>query len=262
MKLVSLNVAIKMPNTDQVIAYLRQENADFIALQEVVRHLEPSVHATYRSKSDIEAALHDLYPYSFFGPTWVANGFKTPVKIDYDFGGHIEQGCEVLSKYPITGGTNEFFYKHFTYMQDWSKWRAEDHGRSLLVTQVDVDGKPLRILNLHGIWTHDKRGDERTLAECEYIVQTARREDSALIIAGDFNLLPDTPSLQLVSREFRNLVTEAAGVKTRPSFKDNLESGDSAIDYIFVNDKVKVADFYVVPSEISDHFPLVVEFAL
>ena len=103
MKLVSLNIAIKQANSDRVSDFLEQQGADIVALQEVVRHLDAGVSPTYRSKQDIERALAPAYPYTFFGPVWVGNGFKTPTKVDYDFGGHIEQGCEVLIEVPNYG---------------------------------------------------------------------------------------------------------------------------------------------------------------
>lgn len=262
MKLVSLNVAIKLSNTDQIVDFFKKEDTDFIALQEVVRHLADSVLPSYQTKADIEQALGDMYPHTFFGPTWVGDGFKTPQKVDRDFGGHIEQGCELLSKFPIAGGTNEFFYRHFEYMQDWSNWRQEDHGRSVLITSLTVDGKQLQILNLHGVWTSDKQGDERTEAQCRYIVEAAKRQNIPTIIVGDFNLLPSTPSVKIIDAHYRNLVREYDIQTTTPDFRDEIDEGGRAIDYIFVSDQVKVKDFRVVDTNISDHLPLVLEFDL
>ena len=262
LKLANLNVAIKLSNSEAVVELLKQQNADIVTLQELVRHLEDDVGVTYRSKHDIERLLSPMYPHSFFAPVWVANGFKTPGKVDYDFGGHIEQGSELMSKYPINSGTNEFFYKHFEYMQDWSRWRKEDHGRSLMVTELEIDGAPLRVLNLHGIWTADKRGDERTIKECEYLVAAAMRSDVATIITGDFNLLPDTESIEILDKSFRNLIKEFGITSTRPTFKDELEDGDAVVDYVFVNDLVEVHDFKTINTNVSDHLPLVLDFSI
>lgn len=263
MKLVSLNVAIKIANTSKVVELLKQENADIVALQEVVRHLESNVHPTYRTKADIEHALSKTYPHVFFGPIWLADSFKTPTTIKYDFGGHIEQGCEILSKFPISGGTNEFYYKHFAYMQDWSSWQQEDHGRSVLITTLDISGKPLQILNLHGIWTADKNGDERTMAQARYIVDAAKRKNIATIIVGDFNLLPTSASLRELNDNFRNLISEYGITTTRPEFQDELEfGGKETMDYIFVNEHINVKDFRVPYSTVSDHLPLILDFEL
>lgn len=49
---------------------------------------------------------------------------------------------------------------------------------------------------------------------------------------------------------------------TRPDFNDTLETGNSIVDYVFVNDQIKVKDFKVIQTNISDHFPLLLEFEL
>jgi len=262
MKLVNLNVAIKVSNTDKIVPFLQEQDADFVVLQEAVRSLAPTVHAEYRTHDDIAAALAHTLPHNFFGPSWVGDAFRFGDRIDRHFGGHIEQGLDVFSKYPFTGGSNEFFHRHFEYMVDWSKWRQEDHGRSVQISHFLVDGKPLQILNLHGIWTADKLGDARTLAQCEYIIEVAKRRDVATIIAGDFNLQPHTPSIQLLNKHFRNLISEVKSTSTRPTFQDEMDTGDQIVDYIFVNDGIKVGSLEIIQTEISDHLPLVLNFTL
>lgn len=260
MKLVCLNLGIRISNTQKIIDFLKEEQADIVAAQEVTRHLSDNVYETFRTKADIEAALNTDYPHTFFGPSWVADGFKKSDTVEQDFGGHIEQGLELLSKYPITSGTNEFYYKHFEYMQDWSNWKNEDHGRSLLITTLNVNGKPLQIINLHGIWTKDKVGDVRTELQCKYIVEASKRHNIATIIAGDFNLVPSSPSLNIINQEFRNLITEYGYSSTRPDFNDGVDTGDNIVDYIFVNNLVSVNDFKVIKSDVSDHLPLMIDF--
>lgn len=262
MKLVSLNVGIRISNSSEIVDFLKTQDADIVTLQEVSRHLEDSVSQKFRSKRDIEDGLSDIYPYSFFGPTWVAEGFKNASKPLNDFGGHIEQGCQILSKRPIISGSNEFYYGHFKYMQDWSKWEEEDHGRALLITRLEIDDQEIQILNLHGIWTKDKLGDERTKKQCEYIVQAAQRSDLPTIIAGDINLLPDSESLAVLNNQYRNLVSETGAVSSRPDFKDEVESGGGIVDYIFVNDKIKVNSFEIASVDISDHYPQILEFEI
>ena len=40
----------------------------------------------------------------------------------------------------------------------------------------------------------------------------------------------------------------------------SLDVGDSVDDYIFVNDKIKVNDFKVIKTDVSDHYPLILDF--
>jgi endonuclease/exonuclease/phosphatase family metal-dependent hydrolase len=262
MKLLNLNTGIKISNTDAVIALIKDQQADFVALQEVGRPFEAGVLPEYKPLVDIEATLKPTYPYMFFGPMWFGDAFRTNGVVDRHFGGHIEQGNELLSKYPIMSATNEHYYKHYEYMIDWSNWKQEDHGRSVEIVELDVNGIPLQILNLHGIWNKSRMGDERTMKQCEYIVAAAKRKSIATIITGDFNLDPASESIQYMSKHFRNLITENSITSTRPDFEDNLDSGKNVVDYIFVNDLITVTHFGVIETNASDHLPLIIEFEL
>lgn len=191
---------------------------------------------------------------------WVCEKIEANGKVKIDFGGLVEQGNEIISKYKIINGVNEFFYKSYRYELDWSNWREEDHGRTLQVVEYNIGGKRLRILNIHGIWTKDKLGDDRTIAECCHILNIAKKSDVATIITGDFNLFQNTESIEILNEEFRNLINENNINSTRPDFDDGIDIGKNVVDYIFVNDKIKVNNFEVVDTNISDHLPLILDF--
>ena len=262
MRLININISIKINNSREVAKLLVEENGDIVSIQEIIRHLNDKVFNQYQSKTDIEAELDNNYPYKFFAPLWISDAIRHDDKIHRDFGGQVEQGNEIISKYPIVDGANEFFYKHFSYAFDWTNWKNNDHGRAVQIAELIVGGKRLQILNLHGIWTADKQGDARTVSECKYIIQAAKRKDIATIIVGDFNLVPDTDSIKLINKQFRNLIDEYKIVSTRPDFDDGRDSGNMVVDYIFVNDKIIVNDFKVINANISDHLPLVLDFEI
>lgn len=260
MKLININVGIKIDNSKKIGDFLKSYNADIIALQEVVRHLDDSVFDEYQSKSKIENILENTYPYTFFGPLWVSDAFRKNGQIHRDFGGLIEQGNEILSKYLIEDAENLHYYKTYTYARDWTNWQTEDHGRALVRTELSINGQILQVLNLHGIWTSDKKGDQRTVKECEFVVATALKKDLPTIITGDFNLFPETESIQIINKNFTNLIDKFGIKTTRPDFKDNIDVGNNVVDYIFVNSKIKVNDFGVIHTDISDHLPLYLDF--
>jgi endonuclease/exonuclease/phosphatase family metal-dependent hydrolase len=262
MKLLNINIGIKIDNSKKIADFVKKVDADLVAIQEIIRHLEKTVKRKFRSKEDIEKRLGDLYPYKFFGPLWVARAINEGDKIIVDFGGEVEQGNEILTKYPIIEATNEHYYKSYSYALDWSNWKNEDHGRALQVVELSVGSKRLQVLNLHGIWMKDKRGDERTLRQCRYVIDAARKKHLPTIITGDFNLFPETESIQLINKEFRNLIEEYKIETTRPDFMDELEEGRNVVDYIFVSDEIKVGDFKVMDTDISDHLPMLLEFEI
>ncbi len=262
MRLLNINIGIRLDNSKKISDLIIEQNADLVTLQEVVRNLDQGVFSQFRSKEEIDKAVRHIYPCSFFGPLWVTNKVVKNTKVTRDFGGYVEQGNELLSKYPIVTASNEFFYKSYELKYDWSDWEQTDHGRALLVTDLKIGENSLRILNIHGIWTASKQGDARTIRECEFIKEKAMEKKIPTIVVGDLNLLPSTKSVRILDSGLRNLINDYKIETTRPDFKDHLESGSNVVDYIFVNKMVKIKHFQTIKSDISDHLPLLTEFDL
>ena len=93
-----------------------------------------------------------------------------------------------------------------------------------------------------------------------YILEAAKRKNIPTIIVGDFNLFPETKSIGILNKEFKNLIDEYKIKSTRPTFDDGTDKGNNVVDYIFVNDKIKVNEFGVINTNISDHLPLILDF--
>lgn len=263
MKLVDLNICIKMNNTKKVIEFLENINCDIIALQEVTRPLTNTVFEQYKSKLDIDKELCENYPHEFFGPLWIANGIIKNKQLSRDFGGLVEQGNQIISKFKIESGENVFYQGNYTYGFDATHFRTEDHARAALITQLNIsNGKLLQIINIHGIWNKDRLGDERTINQSKFLIEAALEKNIPTIILGDFNLIPDSESIKLMDSHFINLIKEYGIKSTRPTFDDGLDRGDMVVDYIFVNNQIKVNDFKVVNTDISDHLPLILDFEI
>ena len=262
MKLISFNIGIKIDNSKKIGNFIKSQNADIVAFQEIIRHFDKSVFNMYKSKKHIEEIIKKKLPYSFFGPQWISDAMRKDGKIYRDFNGFVEQGNEVISKFPIISATNEHYHKYYSLELEWANFHTEDHPRCVQVVELDVKGKKLQILNLHGLYSRDKRDSGRTLNQCKYILKSAKRKKIATIIAGDFNLLPDTKSIKIIDKEFRNLIKEYNITSTVPDFDHGTESkrGQFVMDYVFVNDKIKVNNFKVFDTDISDHLPLILDF--
>ena len=201
------------------------------------------------------------YKNSFFGPLWVARYHKKNSIITRDFGGLTEQGNEIISNYPIIEGENIFYHKCYSIFEETSNFRKEDHGRAFTKCILEVNGKSLQIINVHGIWSENKLGNDKTISQINEILSNVRNDIPA-IVTGDFNLLPGSESIKIMESKMLNLITKYNILSTRPTFNDGLDKGDLVCDYIFVNDKIKVNDFKVLNSNVSDHFPLVLDFSL
>lgn len=262
MKLISYNIGIKLDNSQEVGEFIKSQNPDIVAFQEITRHLDDSVFSQYRSFSDIKKVTKDELPHSFFGPQWITDAMRKSGEIHRDFNGLVEQGNEVASRYPIIEATNEHYYKKYSFELEWVNFHDEDHPRALQIVEIDIQGKPLQILNLHGSYSRDKQDSERTIQQSQYVLDAAKRKSIPTIIVGDFNLFPETESIKMIDKEYRNLIKENNIRSTRPDFDDGTDKGNNVVDYIFISNDIQVNNFDVIQTNISDHLPLMLDFEL
>ena len=262
MRLVDLNVSIKLHNNEKVIDFLKNTKSDIVTLQEVMRGIEETVYDRYNNSKIIKESLKDTHHHSFFGPLWVADKHIKNGTITKDFGGMAEQGNEIISKYPIIEASNQFFYKKYQIFRDTTDFRKTDHARAVIVAILEINNQKLRLLNIHGIWNEGKIGDERTIKECEYLLSLIEDNTIPSIIVGDFNLDPQSKSIKILNKKLTNLIEKYNIKSTRPTVKDGLDVGNSVDDYIFVNDKIKVNNFEVKQTDASDHYPLILDFEI
>jgi exonuclease III len=124
------------------------------------------------------------------------------------------------------------------------------------------NSKLVTIINFHGLYNGLGKGDsEYRIKQSENIIkfmEGVRDEGSEIILAGDYNLAPDTQSLKMLEDfGLRNLIKEYNITSTRTKF---YTKDEKYADYILVSSGVKVNEFKVMPDEISDHAPLYLDF--
>ena len=265
MKLISLNVAVFEKNNPQLKVF-KKYPSDFVCLQEVTKRVGDDAIEDYLSKDPIDGTTKQL-KYSFFGPLWIKKGFSMnnfhgKEKFEFSYGGNIEFGNYVKSKYEMVKGQNIFVQNHFTYVTDWSNWPEEDYRAVQVVDILITENKKLRLINYRGIWTQHKQGNDLTLKACKTIERLALEVDYPVIISGDFNLFPNTPSVKLFENNFINLPNKYNIKTTRPSSNELSGKGRNVVDYIFVSKNIKVYKFEVIKSNVSDHLPLMLDFDL
>ena len=211
MKLFNLNVGIKLDNNKEVVDLILKDNYDIVTLQESMRKLDEGVFSQYDSCDFIRK--HTSFKNNFFGAVWVARVHKKNNKIHRDFGGYVEQGNQLLSNYPIIKSSNVFYYKEYSNYEDSTNFRKEDHPRAFIECVLDINGKELQVINVHGLWTSDKMGNDRTQSQIDAILNRARK-DIPCIIVGDFNLLPTSKYIKILSDNSVEVSDNGRGVPT------------------------------------------------
>jgi endonuclease/exonuclease/phosphatase family metal-dependent hydrolase len=266
-KLLSLNISIFDENNGKLAGFLRKINPDIICLQEVTRKVDDSAINSFISKGVIDKATREL-TYSFYAPDWSLNGFRQhnfhgKKLFQHDFGGFIEYGNYVKTRFKIMGGTSIFVQGHFSYMVDWERLEKHPGEEPRMVQVVDLEinkSQKLRVINYHGIWSKDKQGTARTKSANRKLVQLATDVAYPSIICRDFNLFPDTESIKILKDRFISLVDEYGIKTTRPKSNELSAAERNVVDYIFMSAGIEVKRFEVVDSDVSDHLPLLLEF--
>ncbi|OGZ44009.1 MAG: hypothetical protein A3J55_01085 [Candidatus Ryanbacteria bacterium RIFCSPHIGHO2_02_FULL_45_17b] len=133
------------------------------------------------------------------------------------------------------------------------------HARNVEYITFETPRGNRTVMNFHGMWNGKGKGDsEDRLLQSDNIIRFMQTIQNPYIICGDFNLLPDTKSIEKLE-EFglRNLIKEYGITSTRTS---HYTKPEKFADYAFVSKGIEVKDFKVLPDEVSDHAPLYLEF--
>lgn len=130
---------------------------------------------------------------------------------------------------------------------------------------LKINDKDLTICNVHGApHPGDKLDSTERLVQSQTIIDTFAGKES-VIIGGDFNLLPDTRSVQIFNENgYQDLIADfdIPTTRNRLSHERYPNNIQHYADYAFVSSDIKVVDF-VVPTEIvSDHQPLELQVAI
>ena len=167
-----------------------------------------------------------------------------------------EFGNAILTKAKILNQNTVF--TRLEYKKDFD-YESDDHNiRNLLHVIVDNKGKQLHILTHHGHHVpNHKKGNEDTLRQCNQIAEYIKGLKGEIILTGDFNLEPNSESINKINKILRNLAIEAQLITTRTPLTHKTE----VCDYIFVNDEVRVKSFNALDDVVSDHKALILEFS-
>ncbi len=143
-------------------------------------------------------------------------------------------------------------------LYDQNKKWGDYSGRFAVGSALAVSVEDYVIINIHGLWQGSIKGDtEAKIEQSQKIIDLAESVGGKKIICGDFNLLPDTKAIQMLSSKYKNLIEEYKITETRSSlYTKELRYSD----YAFVDKDIKINDFSVPKLNISDHLPLVLDF--
>lgn len=132
------------------------------------------------------------------------------------------------------------------------------HSRNLHWLECRVDQKTYAILNVHGLWNGQGKGDSPDrILQSQRIKRFMDSFTLPKILCGDFNLKPGTESFQILEEGLNNLITQYGITSTRTSYYPKEEK---FADYMLCSEDIRVNTFKVLPEEVSDHAALWLDF--
>jgi endonuclease/exonuclease/phosphatase family metal-dependent hydrolase len=180
------------------------------------------------------------------------NGFFCPVHDDvYGIACFVRKSIKVIE----TGSVILFENKKFPDALQPDL----DHTRKMQWLKIKKGVAEYMIMNLHGYWTGvDKKDTPERIKQSQNIIDFVEKSKIPKILCGDFNLRPDTESIHLLEKHFKNLIVENNVTSTRTNLYKR--STEKYADYVFISPDVKIVNFKVLPDVCSDHTPLFLEF--
>lgn len=132
-------------------------------------------------------------------------------------------------------------------------------GRNIQYARFKKDGQDYTVINFHGLWNGEGKGDSPDRIEQSRKIQAFIKTEATgkVILVGDFNLDPNTKSMAILEKNMRNLITENGVTSTRSHF---YKWPNKFADYAIVSNDLQVDSFEVLQNVVSDHLPLQVEF--
>lgn len=226
LRIVTFNVLSCRYGIDRIVAFLREQDADIICLQETKRGASVATDQPAR----IAAALDGMHVVS-------ARTFSLPA----------DQGCDqaILSRYELT---------------DAATLALEPGGWVFGVQAlVKIGGRDLHVLSVHTHSTfrltaeHVIESSAMRLREVTHLLETVRKLEGDVIVAGDFNATPWMPEYYGITKTLTDFgkVNEDAKLSF-PSHRPSIR-----IDYMFGKGALEASSYEVADVRLSDHRPVV-----
>jgi len=249
MKLISLNTwgcRITEPIYEFIKKY--SESTDIFCFQEILKNGNGKTHRE-EIKNSYEQICSLLPDYNGYFCEYGENGYysENSSNLDFQFG----VACFIKSKLKQNFIGNNVLY-------DLNKKWSDYDGGFAVGTAMAIEVEDYSILNIHGLWQGSIKTDtEAKIEQSRKIIELANKTHGKKIICGDFNLLPNTRSIEMLDKRYNNLIKKYNIINTRSSFytKENRFA-----DFVFTSPETKVSDFKVLPDEVSDHLPLFLDF--
>ncbi|MCL4374596.1 endonuclease/exonuclease/phosphatase family protein [Patescibacteria group bacterium] len=229
---------------DGIIKFIKKENPDILALQEVNNGNDH-----HRKKNEQTLTIFQRqfdYYHCFFSPAFS----------DQRKNGAIPNGNAVFSRYPIVSGQTIFYDVPFTRLKIDRCSNYSRVPRNLQQTVIHTNDTNLYVYNTQGIWGQDGNDNPRRLEMGRMIVNEIKNKHP-LILAGDFNVSPNTKTIGSIEQHLYNVFGNKLTTTFNMQRKNHGGYATAIVDMVFVSHDIRVLSQHCPMADISDHLPLI-----
>lgn len=252
-KFIQINI-YKGKYLDSLIEFLKKENADFVAMQEVTTN-------GFNLFRDKTVSLFEVLK-NRLGMDGVFNG-DLRLKGDEQnstFGNAVFTKYKILDSQVIT--LKSFRAVTVAELDGESGEIREQIPRHLLDCEVEYMGDRIHILCWHGAWTAPPKDTEETLRQAKIVARHLEGIVAPFIMGCDANNVIGGKTIELVNNASKNLMIDSGVVQTTHPKIHKIVPRGYLIDYVFVSRDIKLKSLRVPEVLVSDHLPIVVELEL
>jgi len=243
-KFVTLNIWKGGMLFDNILSFIKKEVPDVVVMQEVLNGKDSRLEKQFRTFGVFKEELG--YPYSVFSPAFLNTSSI----------GKIEEGNAIFSRFPIIQDKVTFFDKQYGEFNSENSKHFELIPAILQHAIISVTNAKLNVFNIHGIWGLNGKDNETRLKMSKIIVDKIRDKQN-VILAGDFNVKPNTQTIKNIEKHLKNVFKDELSTTFNTKRKGKGGYSGSVVDGIFVGSDIKVLDHYCSRVDVSDHLPLV-----
>lgn len=265
-KHVNLNIWEEEHFHKQAIEFLKNENPDILALQEVYKSEDKKLPEQYRFFDVIKKELN--FDHFHFDAEF----------LDSRYGNPVPQGNVIFSRFPILEKkTVQLIGEYGEISMEGIK---EKLPRNMVGAKLKIGETELWVYNAHGVW--GERGDDTPdrIAMMNIIAKEIA-EKNKVVVSRDFNLNEriffhkmdnsldmgqwrETQSVQILEKYLKNIFKNQRITSFNMKVKDPKTTtyGTAVVDMVFISPEIKVLRYSCPEVQVSDHLPTICEFEI